>query len=286
VLDGHARTLAQAWARLRLPVRRLARDLARGVQRPEPQGWAFDLDAGRLDGRQLARLVTRPGERHVFKEPLQAPHADAAITLLIDCSGSMRQHALASALFASALGRMAALAQLPFEVLGFGTSSWNGGQARAQWQRQRRPAQPGRVADRLHLVVQSARMRPLAARRAIAALLQPELYREGLDGEAVAWAGERLAHGGARRRILFVLSDGCPSETATAQLNDPDYLARHLRETVARQARMGTEVIGIGLGLDLRAFYPRNLPVEPEALLHTRTFAALWRLLAAGSPRT
>jgi cobaltochelatase CobT len=102
----------------------------------------------------------------------------------------------------------------------------------------------------------------------------------------VAWAGERLAHGGARRRILVVLSDGCPSETATAQLNDPDYLARHLRETVARQARMGTEVIGIGLGLDLRAFYPRNLPVEPEALLHTRTFAALWRLLAAGSPRT
>lgn len=278
-LQQHALTLAAAAARLRLPLRQLARELAQVLQQPQIDDWLFEQEYGRIDARRLTQLVTSPLEQRLFQLPRETGQTDAALTLLIDCSGSMRQHAQSLALFAMTLNRMAAIAQVPLEVLGFSTRSWNGGRARALWQRQRQPADPGRVAERLHLVFQSFDMRPIRGRQQIAALLRPVLYREGLDGEAVAWAGRRLAMMDVRRRILLVLSDGCPSETATSQLNGPHYLEQHLHAAVSRLGRRGIEVLGLGLGLDLRHFYPEDLPVEVERLLHASTFSALWRML-------
>lgn len=277
-LGDYAQQLAAQVAQLHLPLRRLARELAARLQHSEVGGWSFDEEAGRIDARQLTRLVTSPMEQRLFQLPLSTPANDAVITLLIDCTGSMRQHATQVALFATALNRIAALARIPLEVLGFSTHTWNGGQARARWLQQRRPAQPGRVADRLHLIFQSAADRPASARRQIGALLKADLYREGLDGEAVQWAAARLRQSEARRRLLLVLSDGCPNETATAQLNSPNYLEQHLQRVVQRQGQQGIEMIGIGLGLDLRNFYPSSLPVEPDALARANTFARLWQL--------
>ena len=285
VLDAHSAQVAAAVLRLRLPIRRLARELAQVVQEPQSDGWLFEQEDGRIDGRQLTRLITSPGERRLFKQAMWAPCADAALTLLIDCSGSMKQHALPVAMFANVFNRLCGLAQLPFEVLGFSTSSWNGGQARRQWQRQGQSENPGRVADLLHLVYQSHGMRPMQARRDIATLLKADLYREGLDGEAVEWACARLARTAAKRRLLLVVSDGCPNETATSQLTGEQYLPQHLCDVVAQQMRQGVEIIGVGLALDLRNFYPRNLPIEPEALLNTSTFSALLRLMQAGKSR-
>lgn len=283
VLDDNLRQLEDSLRHWQPPVRRLARELALTLQRPERDGWLFDQEAGRIDGRQLPRIVASPHETRLFKLEAEQARVDAALTLLIDCSGSMKAHAEQVALFAMVLGRMAELAQVPFEVLGFTTSSWNGGQARALWQKKRLGAgpgmTPGRVADRLHLVLQPAGMRARRARREIAALLKADLYKEGLDGEAIEWACERLHRKGAARRVLLVMSDGCPTETATHQLNAPHYLEHHLRDVVARQERGGVDIIGIGIALDLSPFYPVNLPVEPDALLKTRTLAALMRLM-------
>ncbi|MGE8317130.1 MAG: cobaltochelatase CobT-related protein [Comamonas sp.] len=289
VLDENLHKLEDSLRHWQPPVRRLARELALTLQRPERDGWLFDQEAGRIDGRQLPRIVTSPHETRLFKIEAEQAKVDAALTLLIDCSGSMKAHAEQVALFAMVLGRMAELAQVPFEVLGFTTSSWNGGKARALWQKKRAGADPGmtpgRVADRLHLVLQPAGMRARRARRELAALLKADLYKEGLDGEAIEWACERLHREGAARRVLLVMSDGCPTETATHQLNAPNYLEHHLRDVVAQQERGGVDIIGIGIALDLSPFYPVNLPVEPDALLKTRTLATLMRLMRQGARR-
>ena len=51
-----------------------------------------------------------------------------------------------------------------------------------------------------------------AARPAIGALLKADLFREGVDGEAVLWATRRLGARSEARKLLLVLSDGSPMD--------------------------------------------------------------------------
>jgi len=94
-----------------------------------------------------------------------------------------------------------------------------------------------------------------------------------VDGEAVQWACERLLARPAQRRILLVISDGCPMDTATHQANDEHYLDQHLRQVIARHERAGdVQIRALGVGLDLGVFYRRRLAVDlreqiDEALL-------------------
>ena len=53
------------------------------------------------------------------------------------------------------------------------------------------------------------------ARSEIAALLKHDLFREGIDGEAVDWACARIEGRGMSRRIVVVVSDGSPMDSAT-----------------------------------------------------------------------
>ena len=75
-----------------------------------------------------------------------------------------------------------------------------------------------------------------SARAAMAGLLKVDLYREGIDGEAVEWARGRLEARDEQRRILVVISDGSPMDSATRLANDQDYLDHHLRDVLAAQS--------------------------------------------------
>jgi cobaltochelatase CobT len=151
------------------------------------------------------------------------------------------------------------MAGVPAEVLGFTTGAWNGGRALRAWKQAGRPAHPGRLNERLHLVFKAFQTPWRQARPAMAAFLQAELFREGIDGEAVDWAVSRLAGRDERRKLLFVVSDGSPMDAATALANDTHYLEQHLRDVVARHELDGAvEIVGLGVGLDLSPFYSRS----------------------------
>ena len=97
----------------------------------------------------------------------------------------------------------------------------------------------------------------------MAALFKPDLFREGIDGEAVQWAASRLLSQDVPRRILIVVADGCPMDTATTLTNDEFYLDNHLKQVTDALQRAGqVEVMGVGLGLDLSPFYPRNVAID------------------------
>lgn len=151
------------------------------------------------------------------------------------------------------------------EILGFSTQSWNGGRARRQWQRAGQPDLPGRLNERLHIVFKDGARRWQQSRHGIAALRKPDIFREGIDGEAVEWACQRLLERPAKRRILMVISDGCPMDTATHQANDEHYLDQHLRQVLAAHERSGdVKICALGVGLDLGVFYRHRLAVELE----------------------
>lgn len=281
VLRDYRDRLDQRIARQGVNLPRLVRALRAAMATPRRDGWLFGQEEGAVDGRRLAQLVSSPGERRLFRLDRSVPVADAAATLLIDCSGSMRAGIESVAVMADVMMRALEQAGVPTEVLGFTTVSWNGGRARQDWLSAGRPGLPGRLNEIRHLVFKSDRTSWRRARRPLAALLKSDLFREGVDGEAVDWACARLLQRDAARRLLVVFSDGCPMDSATNQANDDFYLDNHLKAVVARNVRQhGIDICGVGVGLDLGAYYPRSLAVDLEQGLDNRVFDELVRLLA------
>lgn len=118
------------------------------------------------------------------------------------------------------------------------------------------------------------------ARQSIAAMLKPDLFREGVDGEAVDWACARLAGRSESRRVLIVISDGCPMDTATNLANDQFYLDNHLKDVVARREQQGeVEVYGLGVGLDLSPYYSRCLALDLAHGVDNEMFSEIVELL-------
>lgn len=241
----------------------LARQLQARLALPEIDGWDSGQEAGRIDGSRLGQLIASPNERRLFRTEHIAPHTDCALSVLVDCSGSMKTHALALAAALDVLLRALERAGVATELLGYTTGAWNGGRALRDWRRAGKPPQPGRLNELCHIVFKDHASPYRSARRSLAALLKPELFRECVDGEALRWASARLLAQDVRRRILLVVSDGSPMDGATVLANDPHYLDRDLQATAAQiEAQGQIELCGIGVGLDLSAFYQRSTVLD------------------------
>ncbi|KKL35794.1 cobalamin biosynthesis protein CobT [Burkholderia contaminans FFH2055] len=262
------------WHRLRSAARAqtepLKLRLERALKVDEQTRWKREQERGELDRMSLARLVTSPGYRTPFRVPRAAPGRDAAVSLLIDCSGSMAGRKIELArLCAAAL--CDALTQLGFacEVLGY--SSVEDTAMRAHYQRWidagRDTFGYNRFVERLDLRVykrfDSDNPSGLAC---------IECGHENPDGEALSWAAERLLAKRARRRILMVLSDGYP---ATGDGN-PAILRTDLRARVDALRERRVELIGVGILDDaVETFYPVSSVVEHLHELPGAAFSVL-----------
>jgi cobaltochelatase CobT len=247
---------------------------------PRRDDWSFGTEEGLVDGRRLAQLVCSPADHRIFRRERYVADTDAVVSFLIDCSGSMKTHCETVTVLVDLLVRALDRAGVATEVLGFTTGGWNGGRAWQEWLRAGRPPEPGRLNEIRHLVFKNADRSWRRARPGIAALLKADLYREGIDGEAVAWAARRLLARPEQRRVLVVLSDGCPMDSATALANGEHYLDAHLQSVVAQYERTSeVEILGLGVGLDLSRYYRRSLATDPNRALDHRLFREFMELL-------
>lgn len=257
-------------------VARIARVLQAALAVPQPDGWSFGEEEGRIDGRRLAQIISSPAERRVFTQERVRPSGDCVIGFLIDCSASMKAHIAPVAMLVDVLVRACEQAGVATEVLGFTTGAWNGGGARLEWLARGKPPRPGRLNEVCHMIFKSAADSWRRSRADIAALFKADLFREGVDGEAVEWACTRLAERASghlyprlhehARRVLVVISDGSPMDAATVQANDESYLDAHLKEVLAwHEARKDVEVIGLGIGRDPTLFYRHCAALDPSA---------------------
>lgn len=264
----------------------LARQLKALLATPQADGWDGAQEDGRIDGRRLARLVASPAERRLFRAERIEPIADCLVTFLIDCSGSMKDQIESVAMIVDVFVRALEMAGVPSEVLGFTTGAWNGGRAQRDWLRAGRPLHPGRLNEVCHLVFKDADTPWRRSRRSMAALLKADLFREGVDGEALDWAVSRMQGRPERRRLLLVVSDGSPMDTATHLANDEHYLDHHLRQVVQRHEQSGAaEIAGIGVGLDLSPYYARSQAIDLAAPPGNRVFQEMLAVLAGGRRR-
>ncbi|MCA8425130.1 cobalamin biosynthesis protein CobT [Burkholderia seminalis] len=274
VADFTGRGEPARWHRLlgaaRAQTGALKRQLERALKVDEHTRWKREQERGDLDRAALARVATSPGYRTPFRVRRATPGRDAAVSLLIDCSGSMAGSKIELAtLCAAAL--CDALIQLGFacEVLGY--SSAEDAAMRAHYQRWIDGGHStfgyNRFVERLDLRVYKRFDSDNPS--GIACL---ECGHENPDGEALSWAAERLLSTRARRRILMVLSDGSP---ATGD-GHPAILRTDLHARVDALRARRVELIGVGILDDaVESFYPVSRVVEHLNALPGAAFAVL-----------
>lgn len=269
---------ATAWRKLRTLARTetgaLKTHLERVLKADELTHWKREQERGEIDRTALARLAVSRGYRTPFRVSMHASGRDAAVTLLLDLSGSMAGRKIELAqLCAAALAD--ALMQLDFEVEVLGYSSMESPPMREFYERERATGADlrgyNRFVERLDLRV----FKRFDARYP-SGLAAIECGHENPDGEALTWAAARLAARKARRRLLFVLSDGLPSTSD----GDPAILRTDLHARVAEIGAQGIELVGIGIQDDsVEDFYPHAVVVRKLHELPAVAFATLSRML-------
>ncbi len=250
-------------------VARWAHKLQRHLLALQTRSWQFDLEEGLLDTSRLTRVVTHPLESLAFKQESETRFPDTVVTILIDNSGSMRGWPIAmAAMCAEILGTVLERCGVKSEILGFTTVSWRGGQSRQKWVADNRPENPGRLTDLKHIIYKSADTPWRRSRRNLGLMLQDNLLKENIDGEALLWAHDRLLARQEPRKILMVISDGAPVDDATLAVNHPEYLERHLRAVIRFiEQRSPVELFAIGIGHDVTRYYDRSITLAtPDEL--------------------
>jgi cobaltochelatase CobT len=189
---------------------------------------------------------------------------DTLITLLVDHSGSMRGERMLLTAAAVDVAR-AFLVHLGVgvEVLGFTTRSWKGGWSRRLWRWTGKRKRPGRLCDLLHIVYEAAdsRRAPGTGLRSLAHMLDPQLLKENVDGEAILWAALRQDAQPQRHKAIIVISDGAPVDDSTLHENGPSFLMDHLREVVA-QLRETHEMAQLQIGREAESVFPRVVSID------------------------
>ncbi|MCX5512553.1 hypothetical protein C3941_04340 [Kaistia algarum] len=180
------------------------------------------------------------------------------ITLLVDHSGSMRgQRMLLAATAVDVAQAFLAHLGVSVEILGFTTRSWRGGWSRRLWRWSGKRWRPGRLCDLLHIVylTPDRRRAPITGLQSLVHMLDTNLLKENVDGEALLWAASRQDSYGCPRNAIVLISDGAPVDDSTLSANGLHYLMDHLREVVTQLGE--TRVVAqLQIGDDWESVFP------------------------------
>jgi cobaltochelatase CobT len=124
-----------------------------------------------------------------------------------------------------------------------------------------------------HIVYKTADAPWRRAKRSLALMMREGLLKENIDGEALAWAHQRLMARPEQRRILMMISDGAPVDDSTLSVNSGTYLEQHLRKVIEEiETRSPVELIAIGIGHDVTRYYARAVTIsDPSELAGAMT---------------
>lgn len=252
----------------------LQKDFERAIAAKSATTWSGGHRSGRLHAAALSRLVTN--DDRIFRRKHINNGKDVAVSLLVDCSGSMASYgkikaaAYAAYALASVLDRMS----ITNEVLGFTTKGTmpremfaeeaTHGFRYARTQPLYMPVFKG-FGERLNF----------ETKKRFAVLPHARWLNENVDGECVAIAARRLAARKEARKVLFVFSDGSPACPG-------DWLAlhNHLLKTVKEVERSGVEVMGIGIADNSAAkYYPKHVLLTEIADLPTTVIGQIKKIL-------
>lgn len=255
----------------------IQKQLERAMAAKDKVVWNPGQRRGRISPGALFR--TAVGDDRVFRTRYESKAKNVAVSLLVDCSGSMawsdRIGTAGKAAYAlsSTLERL----KIQHEVLGFTTKKSS--TMLAAMKAESRIMGYSRL-EALYLPVFKSFSERLttAAKSRIAHLTErPGWLRENVDGESLQMAAHRLRSQKAERHVLIVLSDGSPACSGSGHALD-----RHLHKSVKDLEASGVEVIGIGIETDsVRRYYKNSMVLNNLEELPTTLVGQLAKVLLA-----
>nr|WP_247300586.1 hypothetical protein [Bradyrhizobium sp. 179] len=235
--------------------------------------------SGRLHSGSLHRL--RTGDDRVFRRLEEHKSQETAVTLLIDNSGSMSGEKMEMAMSAGyALSSTLQRVNIKHEVIGFttmiprGVKDWAEQQEAEEERIGRKFSRYGALYHPIYKEV-NERLTPDVKRRfAIAPYTCP--MQGNTDGEAVRFAGNRLAMRQEPRKVLIVLSDGHPAGMSYYS----DEIYSDLHKAVEECEKKRIETIGIGImDSSVKTFYPKAVVLKDLAELPKQVMKELKGIL-------
>jgi cobalamin biosynthesis protein CobT len=214
-----------------------------------------DKESGRLDNRALASV--KLGNRRVYSQRVEGDDTTTAVTLLIDCSGSMTNSRRGgeskmsmAAKSAYKLGEALDSIGIDFSVFGWSNPHSYSYRSEDTFFNRTAPFWFIKVKDF------GEKFKRVTDRFATLASYEGE---NNDDGGAVRWAAKNLLGRKADRHVLIVLSDGRPASNA----HDMSLLTEDLHVAVREVTEAGIDLIGIGIqDSSVERFYPRNVVVN------------------------
>jgi cobalamin biosynthesis protein CobT len=211
----------------------------------------YGVKKGKLDQSRLSRICfDAPGfNQRVFKNKIENKVLDAAITVLVDMSGSMHgdkvYYALASTLL---VNEVCSTLNIPVEIVGF-TDGYD----------DRGDIQPIMFIYKSFsdLKVDNDQLKKYFACSA-------SFMHGNPDGENILWAHNRLSKRKERKKLLIVMSDGSPAGSRySAGLSS--FTEKVIKEIEASKA---VDIYGLGLAsTSVTYYYKANSVVEkPEQI--------------------
>lgn len=204
------------------------------------------------------------------------------VTLLLDCSGSLRgSPSERVAVLAGMLGDAIIGAGGTLDLLGFTTAAWKGGRSREKWIADGKPRNPGRLNDLRHVVFKGWDEPWEGTADRLCLLLREGFRKENIDGEALSWAYRRALAAPAIRRRMLVVTDGAPVDDSTLSENERDYLERHLRDVITAIEEAGqVHLAALGIGSEPDTYYRRSAVWRAEEVRDG--FSLAWGLVIDG----
>ena len=209
----------------------------------------YGVKKGKLDQSRLSRICfNAPGfNERVFKNKINNKVLDAAITVLVDMSGSMNgskaQYALASTIL---INEVCSTLNIPVEIIGFTDghdSSMNIAPVMLVYKN---------FSD---LKIDNERIKKCFA-------ISSRFMFGNPDGDSILWTYDRLVKRKEKKKLLIVLSDGSPAASkSSAGLGE--YTLKIIGEI---EQSKNVDIYGLGLCSDsVKYYYKSNSVVQrPE----------------------
>jgi hypothetical protein len=256
----------------------IQKQLERAMAAQDRKTWNPGQRRGRISPGSLFKTAT--GDDRVFRVRHETRAKNTAVSLLVDCSGSMSvsDRVGTAGMAAYALSSTLERLKIHHEVLGYTTAACSAMMREISSERagigySRMEALRIPVFKSFH-----ERLTTEAKSRLAHLTERPRWLRENVDGECLQIAAHRLLQQRAERHVLIVLSDGQPACAA----GDFSALQVHLKAVAKDLEGKGVEVVGIGIQTDaVRRFYRNSLVLNNLEELPTTLVGQLSKILLA-----
>jgi cobalamin biosynthesis protein CobT len=222
----------------------------------------YGTKKGKLDQSRLSRICfDAPGfNERVFKTKIENKTLDAAITVLVDMSGSMGGDKVYNALASTKLvNEVCSTLNIPLEILGFTDVN-----------------ESGKASDPLMFIYKSFSNFKVSNDSLEEYFSMSSNYMEGNpDGENILWAYDRLVKRKEKKRILIVMSDGSPA--ASRSMRGISTFTHKVIEEIEKAKLV--DIYGLGLCSDsVKDYYksysvvnePQNIPSKLIELIERK----------------